>query len=226
MSDVLRAESHEQARDEAIRAFLRANPEFLSGDPLLLGELGLRATGPNVVEFGPEALSRVAKAHRRESSKRRRLEATARANYEAQSQTHDAVIELIGARNHADLSYRLDAFARARFGLAACVIALEGPDRVPVGWRALAPGQVDLTLGAERPAKLGVAPTAHGLFEPRVGAIGSVALIRLTLWAEERQGILAFGAAEEAAFSPEMGHELIDFLARVVERTAERWPVM
>ena len=34
-----------------------------------------------------------------------------------------------------------------------------------------------------------------------------------------------FGAADESAFSADMGHELIDFLARVVERTAERWPV-
>ena len=38
-----------------------------------------------------------------------------------------------------------------------------------------------------------------------------------------RTGVLAFGAASPEAFSADMGHELIDFIARVVERTAERW---
>ena len=226
MSEVLHAESHESARDQAIRAFLRGHPDFLKDDPQLLAELGLRPHAANVIDFGPEALSRVARAHRKETSERRRLEAVARANYEAQGQTHEAVVELIGARNHTDLAQRLDAFARARFALAACVIALEGPERVPAGWRGLAEGQVDLALGEGQPARLGVVPTAAGLFASGVGPVGSVALIRLSLWSPERVGLLAFGAADETAFSPDMGHELIDFLARVVERTAERWPVL
>jgi hypothetical protein len=179
----------------------------------------------NVIDFGPAALSRAASAHRKETSVRRRLEAVAQANFDAQSRTHEAVIELLGARNHADLAMRLDALARAHFGLAAAVIALEGPERTPAGWRPLAEGQCDLTLGGPaKPARLGVVPTARGLF----GAgdeIGSVALIRISLWSPARTGILAFGAADESAFSPDMGHELIDFLARVVERTAERWPL-
>jgi uncharacterized protein YigA (DUF484 family) len=113
---------------------------------------------------------------------------------------------------------------RARFGLAAAVIALEGPERAPAGWRALAAGQVDLTLGRGKAMRLGIVPTALGLFG---GApdIGSLALIRLSLWEPARVGVLAFAAASDDAFSPDMGHELIDFLARVVERTAERWPV-
>ena len=226
MSEVLHAESHESARDEAIRTFLRGHPDFLKDDPQLLADLGLRPHADNVIDFGPEALSRVAAKHRRETSERLRLEAVARANYEAQSQTHEAVVELIGARSHTDLAQRLDAFARARFGLAACVIALEGPERVPAGWCALAEGQVDLALGEGGPARLGVVPTAAGLFATGVGPVGSVALIRLSLWSPERPGLLAFGAADETAFAPDMGHELIDFLARVVERTAERWPVL
>jgi uncharacterized protein YigA (DUF484 family) len=226
VSEVLHAESHESARDEAIRAFLRSHPDFLKDDPPLLAELGLRPHAANVIDFGPKALSRVAAQHRRETSERLRLEAVARANYEAQSQTHEAVVELIGARHHTDLAQRLDAFARARFALAACVIALEGPDRVPAGWRPLAEGQVDQIIGDGRPARLGAAPTAMGLFASGVGQVGSVALIRLSLWSPERVGVLAFGAADETHFSPDMGHELIDFLARVVERTAERWPAL
>lgn len=224
MTDILRVDAHEFARDEAIRAFLKSRPEFLRDDPALMQALGVRPDAANVIDFGPAALSRAASAHRKETSVRRRLEAVAQANFDAQSRTHEAVIELLGARSHSDLAIRLDALAKAHFGLAAAVIALEGLDRTPASWRALAAGQCDLTLGIGKPARLGVVPTARGLFSAG-DSVGSVALIRLSIWSPERAGILAFAAADESAFSPEMGHELIDFLARVVERTAERWPL-
>ena len=66
---------------------------------------------------------------------------------------------------------------------------------------------------------------ALGLRPDAGDPVGSVALIRLSLWSPARSGILGFGAEDEGAFAPDMGHELIDFLARVVERIAERWPL-
>jgi hypothetical protein len=225
LSDILRAGAHEWARDEAIRGFLRERPEFLREDPELLQALGLRPDSANVVDFGPAALARVEQAHRKESGERKRIEAVAQANFHAQTQVHEAVVELIGARSHADLAHRLDDLAKARFGLVAAVIALEGPELVPGGWRPLAEGQCDLTLGRRKAARLGVAPTALGLFGAKAEGVGSVALIRLGLYEPTRAGLLAFGAESSETFSPDMGHELIDFLARVIERTAERWPI-
>ena len=223
VTEVLRSKSHELARDEAIRAFLKSRPDFLRDDPELMQALSLQPDAANVVDFGPEALSRVARAHREETTNRQRLEATARDNFEAQGRTHEAVLELIGTRCHADLALKLDDLARDLFGLAAAVIALEGPERPPAGWRALAEGQADMTLGRGRVARLGVLPTALGLFGPAASEVGSVALVRLTIGDPPRAGVLAFGAESPEAFSPEMGHELIDFIARVVERTAARW---
>jgi len=223
VTEVLRSETHESARDEAIRAFLKGRPDFLREDPELMAALGVRPGAPNVVDFGPEALSRVARAHRAESTVRQRLEATARDNFEAQGRTHEAVLELIGARCHADLALKLDDLARDLFGLVTAVIALEGPERPPAGWRALAEGQVDMTVGEGRAARLGVLPTALGLFGPTAASVGSAALVRLSIGDPVRAGVLAFGAESPEAFSADMGHELIDFIARVVERTAERW---
>ena len=223
MTEVLRSKTHETARDEAIRLFLKSRPDFVRDDSDLMQALGVRPDAANVVDFGPEALSRVARAHREETSVRQRLEATARDNFDAQSRTHEAVLTLIGTRCHADLALTLDELARELFGLSAAVIALEGPERVPAGWRVLVEGQVDLTLGAGKPARLGVAPTALGLFGPAADCVGSVALVRLTIGEPSRAGVLAFGAESPETFSPDMGHELIDFIARVVERTAERW---
>jgi uncharacterized protein YigA (DUF484 family) len=223
VTEVLRSDAHESARDEAIRAFLKTRPDFVRADTELMQALGVRLEVSNVVDFGQEALSRVVRAHRQESNVRQRMEATARDNFEAQGRTHEAVLELIGTRCHADLALRLDELARDLFGLSAAVIALEGPERVPAGWRVLVEGQVDLTLGAGEAARLGVVPTALGLFGPTAESVGSVALVRLTIGDPARAGILAFGAESADAFAADMGHELIDFVARVVERTAERW---
>ncbi|MBP7651551.1 MAG: DUF484 family protein [Phenylobacterium sp.] len=211
---------------DEVRRFLSDNPDFLLSDTALMAELGLRPDAANVVEFGPAALARVHEAHKKESRARKHLEATARANFAAQAQTHGAVVDLLDARNHADLARRVDELAQLRFGLAAGVVALEGPDRTPAGWRVMAEGQIDLVIGHQRVALMGFQPTALGLFGERAAEIKSMAMVRMAIWEPARTGLLAFGSADEHGFTQDMGAELVAFLARVVERTAERWPVL
>ena len=221
------AKAKEQTLEPAIiRQFLFDNPDFLQGDPGLLRELGLRPDAANVIDFGPAALARVHEAHRRESNARKRLEATARANFSAQAQTHGAVVDMLDARNHADLARRVDELAQLRFGLVAGVVALEGPERTPAGWRMLVEGQVDMIIGHDRVALMGFQPTALGLFGDRAGEVRSMAMVRMAIWEPSREGLLAFGSIDERGFTDDMGAELVAFLARVVERTAERWPVL
>ena len=91
----------------------------------------------------------------------------------------------------------------------------------------LVESQVDMILGGpQRLARMGFAPTALGLFGERAEAIKSMAMVRMAIWEPSRQGLLAFGSADAEGFTEEMGTELVAFLARVVERTAERWPVL
>lgn len=209
----------------AVRRFLADNPAFLREDHGLLDELGLKVAAGNVVDFGPAALARVHAAHQREATQRQQLEEIARANFAAQAQIHGAVVDLLDARNQADLAARLDHLAQHRFGLAAGVIALEG-ERAPSGWKLLVEGQVDMILGDHGLARMGILPTALGLFDERQGEIQSMALVRMAIWEPAHQGLLAFGSRDPDGFTPDMGPELVAFLARVVERTAERWPLI
>ena len=209
-----------------VRAFLSDNPDFLRADAALLAELGLRADSANVIDFGPAALARVHEAHKRESSARKHLEATARANFAAQAQTHGAVVDMLESRNHADLARRVDELAQLRFGLIGGVVALEGPERTPAGWRMLIEGQIDMIIGHDRVALMGFEPVALGLFGDRAPQVRSMAMVRMAIWEPSREGLLAFGSADEHGFTEDMGAELVAFLARVVERTAERWPVL
>ena len=226
MTDATQALLRPEVDPEAVRDFLRAAPTFLHQDPDLLSDLGLRPDASNVVDFGPLALARAAAAHQREAVVRREIEATARANFSAQAQTHAAVIDLLDARNHSDLARRVDDMATLRFGLAAGVVVLEGPGRIPAGWHALIDGQIDMIMGDHGVARMGFHAPALGLFGERSETIKSMAMVRMAIWEPSREALLAFGSADPEGFTADMGAELVSFLARVVERTAERWPIL
>jgi len=210
----------------AVRRFLADNPTFLHEDHGLLDELGLKLAEGNVVDFGPAAIARVHAAHQREATQRQQIEETARANFSAQAQTHGAVIDLLDAHDLSDLADRLDELSRCRFALAAGVIALEA-ENAPAGWKRLVEGQVDMLMGgSQRMACMGFFPVALGLFGERAEHVASMALVRTAIWEPSHQGLLAFASPDPQGFTPDMGSELVAFLARVVERTAERWPLL
>ena len=97
MSEAIWSKAAELIDPRVVRDFLKANPDHIRNDPELLQALGLRIDAANVVDFGPAALTRVAAAHKREAGARKQLEATARANFAAQAQTHAAVVDILEA---------------------------------------------------------------------------------------------------------------------------------
>ena len=214
------AELQEGPGPETVRAALLRRPDILIGDPETLQALGL-ALRPDarVVEFGPAALARVSEAARAESEARARLEAVARANFVAQAQTREAVIDLLDARTPADLALRLDEIARVRFGLQAGALGLEG-SQPPEEWRQLPDGALARLLEDDADLLLGFRPTALGLFGDQAPFIRSMALARLNL--PGGPGLMGFGSGDPEGFTPDMGPELVAFMARVTERLARR----
>ncbi|AYG94425.1 DUF484 family protein [Brevundimonas naejangsanensis] len=212
-----------------VRAWLGAHADFLLDDRALLEELGLAATGRNVVDFGRAALARLEAVAQREAGARRLIEEIARANFAAQTQTHVAALDLMEAQTHAELARHLDAVSQGRFGLAGAAVAVEKPGAVPFGWKALEAGRVDALLGEDGLHWLGPNFTGLNLFGPAEGEVASVALVRMSLHAPgedaPRSALCAFGSAEDDGFTPAMGCELVAFVARVVERMAGRWPL-
>ena len=212
------------SKAEAIKGMLREQPDLLHSDPDFLAELGLRVDNANVVDFGPKALAKAKAGKAAEANIRRQLEQLARANFAAQAQTQGAVLDLLESRNPSDLGRRLDELATLRFGLVGAVTAMEEPGRVPSGWMVLQQGGVDSLLGGPRMHRLGQLNRAFPLFGERESVVRSVALARIDCW-QGRSGLIAFGSPDMEGFTPHMGSELVGFLARVVERIAERWPV-
>ncbi len=219
----------DEASDEAwtdVRDYLTAHPNRLRDDKDLLATLGLKYAPANVVEFLPAALARMEAAHARETSARQEIETLAKANFDAQAKTHDLIINLLESRSNTDLVRRINRAAQEQFGLAGAMIAVETPPEcppAPLGWKSLPAGVTDLLMGGDRESRVGPCHAARELFEGDTPIL-SCALVRIRLWRAERPGVLGFGAAAPDTFTPEMGAELVSFLARVVERTAARWP--
>ena len=97
--------------------------------------------------------------------------------------------------------------------------------------RGLEIGGVDGLLGEHGLTWLGPNFDGLNLFGANEAEVRSVALIRMApqfpgAEASARHAICAFGSPEVDGFTPTMGCELVAFIARVVERTAERWPIL
>ncbi len=211
---------------QVLRRQLTKHADLLARDKTLLDALGLQPKARHLVDFGPAALSKLEARALKDFDVRRQLEMTAKANFDAQNQTHGLVLSLMEARNHADLARRLNEEAKKRFGLIAATIALEDTAPVPLGWQTLDDGGVDYIVGETGLSLLGPEAVCRVLFDDDVRRIKSAAALRIALWREGRPGLVAFGSHDYDGFSPEMGAELVAFVARVVERVAERWPVL
>jgi uncharacterized protein len=204
-------------------------PDFVDDikrDQALLTSLGLQAKTRNLIDFGPAALARLEARAFRDFDVRRQLEATAKANFDAQSEAHALILSLLDSRNHSDLARRLNEEARVRFGLSAAVIALEDTASVPLGWMTLDYGGVDYILGETGLSLFGPEGVCRALFGDDIKRVKSAAILRMALWREGRPGVVAFGSSDYEGFTPDMGTELVAFVTRVVERVAERWPVL
>ncbi len=215
---------------QALRRHLSKHaPEFsqeIARDKPLLDALGLQPKSRHLIDFGPAALSKLEARAMKDFDVRRQLEITAKANFDAQSQTHSMALNLMEARNHSDLARRLNEEARSRFGLIAATIALEDTAPVPLGWKTLDYGGVDYIIGENGLSLLGPDGVCRVLFDDDVRRVKSAAVLRIALWREGRPGLVAFGSSDFDGFSPDMGAELVAFVARVIERVADRWPVL
>ncbi|MDV6331610.1 DUF484 family protein [Asticcacaulis sp. 201] len=211
---------------QALRRHLIDHADDIVRDKALLEALGLQPKSRHLIDFGPAALSRLEARALKDFDVRRQLEMTAKANFDAQSQTHGLCLALMEARNHSDLARRLQEEARNRFGLVAATLSLEDTAPVPLGWKTLDYGGVDYIIGETGLSLLGPDAVCRVLFDDDVKRVKSAAVLRIALWREGRPGLVAFGSSDYDGFSPDMGAELVAFVARVVERVADRWPVL
>ena len=101
MAEDAAAKPIEDATEDQVVAFLRANPDFLRGHPELLAVLAppAREMGEGVVDMQHAMIRQLQDDHRKHRQTYKELVATTRGNLVSQNRVHAAILALLGAHS-------------------------------------------------------------------------------------------------------------------------------
>jgi uncharacterized protein YigA (DUF484 family) len=92
------------------------------------------------------------------------------------------------------------------------------------GLRLLEPGGVARMMGGIMPYRLvSNVQGSEGLYNAHASNVRSEALVRLDFSRVTPPGLLALGGADPEQFHPDQAADLLEFLARIVERCVRLW---
>tara|TARA_R110000868_G_scaffold338485_2_gene599247 strand:- start:4115 stop:4801 length:687 start_codon:yes stop_codon:yes gene_type:complete len=209
---------------DAIRNYLLSNPDFIREDAELFALLAHRDTGEGVIDLGAAARSKLLAELRQLKSLNSSIIETARANLATQSQIHMAVLALLEVDSLAALDRKISSRLTGALGVDVCRVLIEGhaPLKSAESILGTSTGFVGEVLGA-KVERLGPVnrDLAHALYGQQGARVRSEAIVRLDF--NGHDGLMALAARDQTLFESGQGTELLNFLARCVERMIIRW---
>jgi uncharacterized protein YigA (DUF484 family) len=214
-----------------VRAYLLAHPDFVTNDTELVASLApARDHGRNVVDMQHFVIGKLQRQVRTLRDIQSDLIEASSLNSLARDQVHNATLAMLDARNFEDfIGYVTspDGLAAA-LGLRAAAICIEAANGIhPIGTgsvHVLEAGGVTRMMGGDLPYRL--VPNvlgSRGLYGDLANGVQSEALVRLDFSRASPPGLLALGGAAPEQFHPDQAADLLEFLARIVERSVRRW---
>jgi uncharacterized protein YigA (DUF484 family) len=209
-------------RAKAVLSYLQANPLFLKTHAEALAKGGAAKAPKKVANIFSLHAARAGDAEGKLKALKKRhqqLIAIAKANAQATTQAHAAVLSILGATTPVALSKALQGPFRAALGLHSVRLlrVAEAESATTLNAAQLAKlCQEILTLGAYQAA-------VHGpLFGPQGNTLKSCALLRLTNFDDVGVGLLALGSEDAQHFYAGQGTDLLEFLRQVVSLQVAR----
>jgi uncharacterized protein YigA (DUF484 family) len=230
-----------QTRDQArantaltireVKAFVLANAEHFEGDAEILAVLLSHAdNGGNVVDLQRFIIARLRQELSLVRTQGQAFIEAAAGNLLAQERIHSAILRLLEARSFRELIRIVSQDLAALVGADIAVLCVEGaadqelPQNPPPGIAMLPAGLVESTLGEGARHLLNAGrkrlPTVYGRLARKVR---SEALIRLSFGRKAPPGLLVLGSYDAETFAPDQRMELLEFLARTLERVMRAW---
>ncbi|WP_203291190.1 DUF484 family protein [Maricaulis parjimensis] len=207
-----------------VRAFLIAHPDFVREDAELLALLARTGGDEGVVDLGTAARDKLLEEVRQLKALNSGIVETARANLATQSQIHMAVLALLEVDSLAALDRKISSRLTGTLGVDVCRLLIEGhaPLRKSESILGASEGFVSEILG-DKVERLGpVDPeTAHALYGQQGARVKSEAIVRLDFAGHD--GLMALAARDAQLFQTGQGTELLNFLARAIERMIIQW---
>lgn len=222
-----------------VEEYLKANPTFLKDNPELFNHLAPpeKDLGDGVVDLQHYILGNLRKDYRSLQERYEDLVTSSRDNMSTLSQVHDAVVNLIKARDLEQLLETLTIDLARLFDVDVVRLSMESEvaeyydnyysEHTYSGITFITMGTVDAlfrekdTMLCEDTAEQHL-PLLEEIFADCVRLVESCALLRLDLPATQRQAILSFGVRHKGRFHKTQGTELLSFLARIVEHRLDQ----
>lgn len=204
--------------EQAVLSFLSDNPDFLVRHRDLLAHLATpaRQLGDGVSDFQRFMVDRLKLQVQALRDSQQALLAAGRANDESLSRIHKTVLRLIEANTLAELGKIVSDELPALCGVDCAVLEMEG-DGWPAPIICLEAGGVDANLGPAETMLRANVPESLGKIPNMDIVIRSIAIVRLEPDADTL-GLLTFGSCDPECFTPDLGTDMVSFLAAVISR--------
>lgn len=209
---------------DSVRGFLIANPDFVREDAELFSLIVETPRNDGVIDLGAAARDKLRDELRQLRSLNASIVETARANLATQSQTHMAVLALLEVDSLSGLDKKMSTRLTGALGVDVCRVLIEGHAPLQNGESILgaAEGFVGTVLG-DHVEMLGPIDPAHAqaLYGQHGARVSSQAIVRLDF--NGHDGLMALAARDAHLFESGQGTELLNFLARAIERMVVQW---
>ena len=217
--------------DQDVAQYLLDNPGFFSRNPDVLVQMASPGTerADGVVDFQAVMMERLRDEIQNLAACTQDVIETSRTNMTYLTRTHAAVLALLSAQDAAhmariitdDLPLLLDVEYVA-FGFEQDIKA-EAALRLP-GARMFPFGFIDVQVGEGADVYLMRDMLDDGtIFADDSDTVRSAAIARLRPSAHTAGGLLVLGSTTSGAFHPGQGSDLLNFLARVMEKLFVKW---
>lgn len=224
-----------------LREAVLADPESILGDPqivqaLLAAQAAANADEGrrNVVDLRGALLDRLEGRLGRLEETHRSVVAAAYENLAGAQSIHRAALAVLAPDDFDGVLAALQDEVPGIVAVDLIRLGLETPDPTPLEAPlvSLEPGYVDRCLAdpveapEDGPARVvalrPLAPVSTAIWGRDSVWLGSEALVRLDLGPESPPGLLAFGSAEGARFTPDQAGDLLEFFGAVVASATRR----
>lgn len=212
-----------------VLAYLEDSPGFLDRNPEAILHLVMPGAGADqtVVDMRDFLVRRLQEELRELRDGTDSLIQTARVNMSIIKRTHQAVLAVLLGDERGALGETVARELPLLLDVDLAVLALEEGDALPARSAPLAVlpvGFVDAVAPRRRPIALRArARPEPRLFGDAAPQVASDALARLEPGNGHPPGLLALGARQPGAFNEDQAHDLLSFVARVVEHCVRQW---
>ncbi|MDF1767862.1 DUF484 family protein [Maricaulis sp.] len=209
---------------EEVRAFLITNPDFVREDAELFSLIVETSRDDGAIDLGAAARDKLREEICQLKSLNGSIVETARANLAIQSQIHMAVLALLEVDSLSGLDSKMSNRLTGALGVDVCRVLIEGhaPLKNAESILGAAEGFVGDVLGDHVEMLGPVNPgDAHALYGQQGARVSSQAIVRLDF--NGHDGLIALAARDAHLFQSGQGTELLNFLARAVERMVVQW---